>query len=401
MPKRARARSAIEIRRLTTPGIYAAGDVAGLHLRVKHRDSRAWILRVVIGAKRRDIGLGAYPSVTLDEAREKARAARRQIAEGKDPVQERRQARATLIAAHGKTRTFNEAAKAVLTWKTREFRNAKHAKQWEATLETYAAPLLGSLPVASIETGHVVNVLESIWTKKTETATRVRQRIETVLDWAIASGYMTGPNPARWKGHLDKLLPHANKVRKVRHHRALAYKDLPAFMPRLREQAGLAARALEFAIVTVGRSGEVRGATWAEIDREAHLWTIPAERMKAQRAHRVPLSAAAVRVLEALPVMEGTDLVFPAARGGQLSDMTLIAVLRRMEVDAVPHGFRATFKTWATECTATPHGVIEAALAHALADKTEAAYWRGDLLAKRRDLMDAWAVYCAEETEQP
>jgi integrase len=296
--------------------------------------------------------------------------------------------------------TFHDAVKAVLAFKTREFSNAKHAKQWERTLVTYAGPTLDAVPVGEIETAHIVKTLEPIWMMKTETASRVRQRIETVLDWCVAAGHMPGPNPARWKGHLDKLLPKATKIKAVKHHRAVPYREVGGLMVKLRERRGLAARALEFAILTAARSGEVRGARWDEIDREARIWTVPARRMKTKVEQRVPLSTEALRLLDQAPRFEGTDLVFPASRGDVLSDMTLVTVLRRMAVDAVPHGFRATFKTWATEQTAYPREVIEAALAHTMGDKTEQAYQRGDLLEKRRALMADWGTYCRSSGEE-
>lgn len=253
------------------------------------------------------------------------------------------------------------------------------------------------MQVSDVDLTHVLQILEPIWKDKTETASRLRGRIESVLNWATARGYRTGLNPARWRGHLDNLLPARGKIQKVEHHAALSYKELSGFILALRQQAGMGARALEFAILTAARSGEVRGATWAEIDTDAATWTIPAERMKVGKEHRVPLSDAALALLAALPRMGGTDLIFPNTKGTALSDMTLTAVLRRMERDVTAHGFRSTFRDWAGETTAYPREVIEHALAHQLKDKAEAAYARGSLFDKRRRLMDDWAIYCVTQ----
>jgi integrase len=280
------------------------------------------------------------------------------------------------------------------------WRNPKHAQQWANSLETYAHPVMGALLVRDVELQHVMAVLEPIWQAKTETASRVRGRIEQVLDWATARGFREGPNPARWRGHLDKLLPAPAKVTRVEHHDALPVDQAPSFMARLCAAPGIGARALEFAILTAARSGEVRGTTWDEIDLDAAVWTVPADRMKAGREHRVPLSPAALALLRSLPRWPDNPLVFAAPRGGVLSDMTLAAVLRRMKVAAVPHGFRSTFRDWAAERTHFPREVAEMALAHAIGDKVEAAYRRGDLFDKRRRLMDDWAVFLDSAKEQ-
>jgi integrase len=347
-----------------------------------------------VGGKRRDIGLGGFPSVSLALAREKAARARDAIEQGIDPVEARKAARAALIAQRASTVTFDHAADRYLSAKTREFRNAKHAAQWGSTLRAYASPVIGSLPVADVTLPHIVSILEPIWQTKTETATRLRGRIEAVLSWATVSGYRSSDNPARWKGNLDAVLPKPRKIAKVKHHPALPVDDMPAFMERLREREGIAARALEFLCLTAARSGEVKGARWDEIDLAAKIWTVPAERMKARRPHRVPLPAEAVRLLKALPRFSDNPLCFPAPRGGQFSNMALIAVMRRMELDAVPHGFRSTFRDWAAERTAYPRELAEAALAHVNADKVEAAYLRTDLFEKRRKLMRDWATFC-------
>jgi integrase len=397
MPKKARELSATEIRRLTTPGFHTVGGVAGLLMQVTKTGARSWVLRARIGDRRRDMGLGGFPDVTLAQAREKAREAREQIDKGIDPVDARKQARATLIAERGKNITFARAAEKLLASKVREFRNPKHAAQWSATLETYAHPIIGTLPVDQIELAHIVEVLtrDDLWTTRTETANRTRGRIEAVLSWATVSGYRTGDNPARWRGNLDAILPKPSKLKTVRHHRALPITAMHEFMKGLRKREGIAARALEFLVLTAARSGEVRGATWGEIDMDAKTWTVPASRMKARKEHVVPLTDDAVKLLKGLKRIEGNNLLFPAPRGGQLSDMALTAVMRRMDVNAVPHGFRSTFRDWCSEFTSYAHEVAEMALAHTIPNAVERAYRRGDLLAKRAKLMTDWARFLA------
>lgn len=395
MPKRARELSATEIRRLKT-GFHSVGGVAGLHLNVKESGAASWILRTMVGPRRRDIGLGGYPDFGLAEARAAARRIKEEIRTGVDPVAARQAARSALEAADARRVTFDQAAAQFLRRKSHEFQNDKHAAQWRSTLHAYASPIIGRLPVDEIELGHIVKVLEPLWTEKTETASRLRGRIESVLAYATASGFRSGDNPARWRGNLDAVLPKPRKLAKVTHHRALPVDDLPEFMEALRKQQGMGARALEFAILTATRSGEVRGARWDEIDFAGKVWTIPAERMKAGKQHRVPLSAPAIALLKALPKLEGNDRVFPAPKGGQLSDMTLSAVCRRMEVDAVPHGFRSTFRDWCAERTNYPREVAEQALAHTISNATEAAYFRSDLFAKRARLMAEWVKFCGQ-----
>ncbi|MFH7325891.1 tyrosine-type recombinase/integrase [Desulfurivibrio sp. C05AmB] len=411
MPKRAKELSAIEVKRLTKPGLYAVGGVAGLHLSVSPSGARSWILRYATGqtstsstgreyAVRRDLGLGAYPEISLAMARQKAVEAKEQLKAGVDPVDTKKALRAHRIAAQRNVVTFDEAARRFLAGKTKEFSNPKHAAQWEATLKTYASPVLGKMQVADIELAHIIRVLEPEWTTKTETMTRLRGRIENVLSWATVHGYRKGDNPARWQGNLDAVLPKPGKVATVKHHRALPWKEMPSFIPLLLQREGMAARALEFLILTATRSGEVRGATWAEIDLQERVWTIPATRMKASREHRVPLPGAALELLAALPRLEGSEYLFPAPRGGPLSDMTLSAVCKRMQVDAVPHGFRSAFRDWTAEATGYPNEVCEKALAHGIRDKSEAAYRRGDLLEKRRPLMNDWAEYLYQEVQR-
>jgi integrase len=399
MPKKAKELKALEVQRITAPGFHAVGGVAGLHLQVLPTGARSWLLRIVIGGKRRDMGLGGYPDVPLALAREKAREAREKVDKGIDPIGERRALQSALRAASGAEITFEKAAQQFIDAKSAEWKNAKHRAQWGATLETYAYPTIGKMQVRDVALPHIVKILEPIWTTKTETATRLRGRLESVLDWAAVRGYRDKDNPARWKGHLDKILAKPGKVAKVEHHAALPIDAVPGFLADLRQRHGMAAKALEFLVLTACRSGEVRGARWAEIDLEATVWVVPADRMKAAREHRVPLSEPALALLRALPRLEGSDLVFWAPRGGVLSDMTLTAVIRRMELEAVPHGFRSTFRDWVSERTNYPRDVAEMALAHAIGDKVEAAYRRGDLFEKRRRMMAEWAKHC--ETLQP
>jgi integrase len=338
--------------------------------------------------------------VSLAEARERAAECRQLRKQGIDPIESRRAAKADRLVAAAKAMTFDQAAAAYITSHRAGWRNPKHAAQWKATLATYASPIIGKLPVSSIDTGLVLQALEPIWATKPETAGRVRGRIEAVLDWTTARGYRTGENPARWRGHLDKLLPARSKVRSVKHHAALPYAELPAFLGSLREQEGASARALEFTILTAARTNESIGAQWSEFDLSGKVWTAPAERMKAGREHRVPLSAAAVEILRRMENVREGELVFPGDRRAALSNMAMLMLLRRMgREDLTVHGFRSTFRTWAAECTSFPREVIEAALAHLVGDATERAYQRGDLFEKRRRLMDAWGTYCAKPAE--
>ena len=395
MPRLAKELGALEVSKIEAPGLHFVGRVQGLALQVTAGSGRSWLLRVVIGGKRREMGLGAYPGVTLALAREKASEARELIRQGVDPIERHRAAQSALQAAVAAALTFAESADSYIKAHEAGWRNVKHAQQWRNTLKQHAYPVLGSLMVRDVGLPQVLAVLEPIWTTTNETAVRVRGRIELVLDWATARGLREGLNPARWRGHLDKLLPKPSKVNNREHHAALPVGAVGAFMVRLRNAEGIGARALEFTILTAARSGEVRGATWAEIDRDAKVWTVPAARMKSGKEHRVPLTGEALALLDALPMVAGTELVFPAPRGGALSDMTLLAVLRRLEVPAVPHGFRSTFRDWAAERSNYPRDVAEMALAHTIGDKVEAAYRRGDLFEKRRLMMADWAAFLA------
>ncbi|UYO75752.1 integrase arm-type DNA-binding domain-containing protein [Halomonas qinghailakensis] len=414
MPKVAKELSAAEVRRIDRPGFHPVGGVPGLLLQVSPGGGRSWVLRVMVGQRRRGFGLGSFPAVPLGDARNKARELRDKLAQGIDPVAERQAARAAHIAAQAKRLTFREAAEQYHATKEKEFRNAKHRKDWIGSLKRYAFIHIGEVPVGDVELPHVLKALEPIWETKTETATRVRQRIEGVLAWAAVRGYRSGDNPARWQGNLDAVLAKPAKVGKgKRHFPALPWQRVPEFLQDLRTREGMGARALEFAILTAARSGEIRGATWGEIDLSAKVWTIPAERMKAGKPHRIPLSPAAVTLLEALPRMQGQPLVFPAVRGGKISDVTILATVKRMNATkekeggeqytdpidgrpVVPHGFRSAFKDWARNRSSYPDEVSELALAHVNSDATRAAYARDELLPQRTKLMTAWADYCAE-----
>jgi len=393
MPRKAREMSPLEVGRLTKPGRWSVGGVDGLALQVTATGARSWVLRLSAAGRRHEMGLGGFPSVTLAAAREKARQHRSLAEEGADPIATRRALRSAASAEHLAQRTFTEVAAQYIAQHEKSWKNAKHQAQWAATLRTYAEPSIGKLLVRDIRPAHVIGVLEPIWTTKTETASRVRSRIELVLDYAAARGYREGLNPARWKGNLDAALPKASKVAPIRHHAAVEVKDVSSFMKRLRSQGGVGAQALEFAVLTAARSGEVRGATWSEVDMRAALWTIPAARMKSGREHRVPLSKPAMQLLRHLPGNRlPEDHVFPGIRG-PLSDMSLTAVLRRMGVPATAHGFRSTFRDWVSEYTEHSGEVAEMALSHAIGNKVEAAYRRGDLFEKRVALMADWAAF--------
>jgi integrase len=391
VPKVAKPLSAIEVRRLTTPGLHAVGTVAGLRLQVKRDGARSWILRTVVGTRRAELGLGAYPAVTLAMAHERAREALQQIRAGTDPAAARRARRQTIEW------TFKRTAQAYIAAHRSGWKNPKHAQQWEHTLDAYAYPVFGARHVRDVTKSDVLAAIEPIWNTKNETASRLRSRIELVIGYAMQRELRPeGPNPARWRGNLDATLPKPAKVRRKSHFAALPIDQMHGFMTRLRAAGGMGARALEFAILSAARSGEVRGAAWSEMDLEGAVWTIPAERMKAGRPHRVPLSDAAIRLLEALPRFAGVDLVFPGTNDKPLSDMTLTAALRRMKLEVTAHGFRSTFRDWCAERTATPSEVAEMALAHMIGDQTEAAYRRGDLFDKRRELMASWARFIDE-----
>lgn len=378
---------------LTEPGLY--GDGSGLYFQVSKWRTQSWLYRFSLNKRRRDMGLGPYPDVTLQAARDKAAECRALVREGVDPIENRKLTKARTIADQGKFVTFKDAAEQYIKANEAGWSNLKHSQQWRNTLATYAYPIIGTLPVNVIETTHVQKILTPIWTEKVETAKRVRGRIEAVLDAVKVQGLRDGENPARWKGHLDKILPKPSKVRTVKHHAALPYAEIGAFIVTLLERDAVAAKALEFAILTAARTGEVIGATWSEMDLRARVWTIPADRMKAGKAHRVPLSDRSMGILQQLHEARVDESVFPGQRSGGMSNMAMLTLLRRMgRHDLTVHGFRSSFRDWAAETTAHPRDVVEMALAHSLESKTEAAYRRGDLFEKRRELMDDWAGYC-------
>jgi integrase len=390
--------TALQIEKAKKPGMYPDGG--GLYLRVTPEGAKNWVLRYMLDRRPRWMGLGPLALYGLQDARAKALDARRKRHEGIDPIDARRAERARQRLTAAKAVTFKQCADAYIASHRAGWRNGKHAGQWGSTLSTYAYPVIGPLPVQAIDTGLVLKVLEPIWRTKPETAGRVRGRMENILDFAKVRGYREGENPARWRRHLDKLLPAQSKVRQVEHHAALAYAELPAFLASLRGQEGIAARALEFAILTAARTGEVIGARWNEIDLLDKTWTVPATRMKAHKEHRVPLSARALAILDEMHPLRhaeaGEAYVFPGGKPGKpLSNMAFLMLLRRMgRADLTAHGFRATFKTWASERTSFQNEIVEASLAHVIGGKVEQAYRRGDMFDKRRRLMQQWATFC-------
>jgi integrase len=395
----------LQVTKLTKPGLY--GDGGGLTLQITATGAKSWLLRYMVAGKPFGMGLGPTHTVSLAEARQKALDARKLLLDGINPLVVKKQNLIAATLANAKMMSFDQCAEAYILAHKAGWKNAKHGDQWTNTLNTYASPVFGHLPVAEIDTGLVVKCLTPIWESKTETASRVRGRIESVLGWATTSGYRTGENPARWKGHLENLLATISKSSRTKNHPSLPWQRIGAFMEALRAREGIAARAVEFAILTACRSGEVRGARWDEFDMAGKLWTIPAERMKAKREHQVPLTDAALALLESIPKDDDTDVVFAGTKKQPLSDMSLTAVIRRMNGDEKPvwvdangdsitiHGFRSTFRMWAAETTNYPREVAEHALAHQLPDAVERAYQRGSQFAKRAALMTEWAVYCA------
>jgi integrase len=374
-------------------------DGGGLYFVSRPPNGASWIFRFSRHGKDRWMGIGQYPTVMLGDARARATDARRLLIDDVDPIENRRQQRAQTKLQLVRQMTFAQCAALYIGSHKTAWRNAKHSAQWDTTLKTYVYPLIGSLPVAAVDTSLVMKVLQPIWNAKPETASRLRGRIEAILNWATVSEFRTGLNPARWRGHLDNLLPARNKIARVEHHAALPYVDVPAFMVKLLQQEGVAARAFEFLILTAARTGEVIGARWPEINLREKLWTIPAERMKAGKEHRVPLSPRAVEILEAIRPgpSEADGFVFPGNKAKKpLSNMAFLMLLRRMErVGMTAHGLRSSFRDWCAERTNFPSEVAEMALAHAVGSKVEAAYRRGDLYGKRQQLMDHWATFCA------
>ncbi|WP_425407569.1 tyrosine-type recombinase/integrase [Hwanghaeella sp.] len=382
-----------------TPGRYADGG--GLYLQIAQGGSKSWLYRFMMSGRSRQMGLGPVQTISLAEARTKAEVCRKQVLEGIDPIDARAADRARRITENATIRTFKWCAERYIKAHAPAWQNVKHSKQWTSTLATYAYPTLAELPVGSVETSHVIEILEPIWSEKPETASRVRGRVESILDWATAHQLRQGPNPALWRGHLDKLLPKRSKVQKVKHHAALPYVECADFMVELRAREAIAARGLEFLILTAARTGEVIGSTWPEINFDDKLWVVPGDRMKVGVEHRVPLSAPAIELLEAMKALRRSDFIFPGHRDkAPLSNMAFLQLLKRMEYDGVTaHGFRSSFKDWAAEKTRYPNEVSEQALAHTISTKVEAAYRRGDLFEKRKALMDDWAAYLAQTTD--
>jgi len=385
------------VEREKAPGRYACGLVRGLYLQVSHSGAKSWILRYQLNGVGHEMGLGSAAEFTLKEARERARLHRQLLADGRDPLQERRAAKAAAKVAAAKRLTFADCAQRYFDQNESKWRNASHRDQFLGTLRMYAFPVLGDMDVASIDTPDILRAVEPHWNSTAITVDRTRGRIEQVIDWAIVRGHRpAGPNPARWKGHLDQVLPAPRKIAPIVHHNAMPFQDVPAFMAELRQQSTVAARALEFLIHTAARTGEVTGATWAEIDLDNKTWTIPANRMKAGREHRVPLSDHCIALLKALPREAGNAFVFIGSRAGAgLSRMALPWVMDRLDQKVTIHGFRSSFRDWAGEVTSFAHDICEAALAHVRGDHSVRAYARGDLFDKRRKLMDAWAKFCA------
>jgi integrase len=403
-------------------GMHADGG--GLYLQVtagkeKGQLNRSWLFRFALKGKERQMGLGSLNTIGLSEAREEAERCRKLLKEGKDPIEARNVGRAAQNVARAKAVTFEWCATRYMAAHEAGWRNAKHRQQWHNTLATYVYPVIGQLPADAVDTGLVMQILEPLWGEKNETASRVRGRIEKILDWAKVNGHRSGENPARWQGHLNHLLPARSKVHKVENQPALPWEQLPEFMAELRKQEGTAARALEFTILCAARSGESRGTMWGELDPAGKVWTVPGSRMKSGRDHRVPLPSAAIAITDYMRDVRLNDYVFPGEGADEpLSDMALTEVIRRMNearakaglplwVDSkqgcrevVPHGFRSSFRDWVDEATAYADWLAEAALAHARGDKVEAAYKRGDALAKRRKLMEAWADHCGGVSEE-
>ena len=396
MPKTVLKLTALKVGRDLPAGMYADG--AGLYLQVTSEGAKSWIYRFSLRGKPREMGLGSLKAVSLADARADAERCRGLRQKGADPIEVRKAERAQAALEDAKAITFKEAAERYITAHRAGWKAAKHSSLWENTLKTYAYPVMGKVSVQAIDTALVLKVLEPIWTSKPETAGRVRSRIEVILDWAKSRGLRQGENPARWRGHLQYQLPARSKVRRVKHHPALPYAELPDFIVKLRKEVGIGARALEFTILTAARTGEIIGASRDEANMSDKLWTVPGARMKAGKEHRVPLSGRALAILKDVTAPQNRDhaFIFPGGKHGKpLSNMAMASVLRRMERDDITvHGFRSTFRDWAAEQTNYPNEVVEMALAHAVSDKVEAAYRRGDLFEKRRGLMADWATYC-------
>ena len=392
MAKTTNRLTAVGIKNLKDKGLY--GDGGGLHLRITDSGTKGWIFRFAREGRTRDMGLGACADISLASAREIAEECRKKLKQGLDPIEARKTA-AREQNGSAKSVTFREAVERYISAHEPSWKNAKHRQQWRNTLESYANPIIGDMDVAAIATEDILQVLEPIWRTKPETAVRVRGRIENVLDWCRARKLRDGANPALWRGHLKHLLPARKKKGAVRHHPAMPWKELPAFMAQLRTNSAISARALEFTILTAARTSETILATHAEFDLDEAVWEVPATRMKASVEHRVPLSKRARDILAGLPKIDSSPYVFAGARVGRpLSSMAMLELLRGLRPGLTVHGFRSTFRDWAAEETNFPSEVVEMALAHTIESEVERAYRRGDLFQKRRALMDAWTAYC-------
>jgi integrase len=386
--------SARRVETVNKRGFHADGG--GLYLQVSKFDTKSWVFRFTFKKRSREMGLGPLHTVSLADARDEALKCRKLVREGIDPIEQRKHLRGEAQADALKVMLFRECAKQFISSHSAGWKSEKHASQWISSMEIYVYPVFGDLPVQTIDTGLVMRVIEPIWTTKTETAGRVRGRIENILDWARVRKYREGENPARWRGHLETLLPARSKVKKVKHHAAISYEEIGGFIKALRNQEGISARGLEFLILTAGRTGEIIKATWDEVELDKAMWVIAADRMKAEKEHRVPLSSAALKVLSGLKETAQSDFIFPGMRlNTSLSNMAFLQLLKRMgRNDLTAHGFRSSFRDWAAERTVYPNEMAEMALAHSVGTKVEAAYRRGDMLDRRRDMMTAWADYC-------
>jgi integrase len=387
--------STLKVARMKTPGLYADGG--SLYLRVAEGGSKQWVFRYVTSGRMRDMGLGPVHTLTLAQAREKAREARLLRLEGIDPIESKRARMAALRAADAKAMTFADCARGFIRDNESSWTNAKHRHEWERSVREYVYPVLGTLPVAAIDTPLVLKVIKPLWERVPETASRVRGRIENVLGWATVHHYRTGDNPARWNGLLEHALP--ARPAKVEHHAALPYAEVPAFMAKVRQQNGATAACLEFIVLSAARLGEAIYATWDEIDLQNHVWIVPARRMKAGVEHRVPLSAAAIAVLKDVQEIKHSDYVFSGVRQGRPIGKNAPRLLAKEITgndNVTVHGFRSSFRDWASERTSFPREVAEMALAHAIPNAVEAAYRRGDLFEKRRRMMEAWAEFCGK-----
>lgn len=389
----------MEVTKAKKPGRLADGG--GLYLSINHDGNKSWVYRYMLGGRSREMGLGSFNTIGLREARDAARDCRKLCRDGIDPIEQRRVTRGSAALDAGKARTFKECTTAYVEAHRAAWKSAKHADQWLNTMTTYAFPVLGKLAAGAVDTPHVLKVLEPIWAVIPETASRVRGRVEAVLDWATARGFRKGANPARWKGHLKNLLASPSKIQKTKHHAALPYAEVGAFMLELRSRPAMAAVAMRFTILTAARTGETIGAPWREIAWKEKLWVIPAERMKGDRPHRVPLGKDALAILRELRDTAGGKpdpdaLIFPgSSASGGLSNMALLKLLERMDrPDITTHGFRSSFRDWVAEKTDYPRELAEIALAHIAGDEVETAYQRSDLLERRRALMEEWAAYC-------